>query len=63
MPLGCFINVMSVTSCHLSPESGILTYMDHIICLNSTYEAHLKSLGQMFSALQAAGLTFKPTKL
>ena len=32
-------------------------------CLNSTFEAHLKSLEQMVSALQAAGLTLKPTKL
>ena len=54
---------MSVTFSHLGPESGILTYMDDIICLNSTFEAHLKSLEQMFSALQAAGLTLKPTKL
>ena len=37
--------------------------MDDIICLNSTFEDHLKSLEQMFSALQAAGLTLKPTKL
>ena len=54
---------MSVTFGHLGPESGILTYMDDIICLNSTLEAHLKSLEQMFSALQVAGLTLKPTKL
>ena len=55
--------MMSVTFGHLGPQSGILTYMDDIICLNSTFEAHLKSLEQMFSALQAAGLTLKPTKL
>ena len=54
---------MSVTFGHLGPESGILTYMDGIVFLNSTFEAHLKSLEQMFSALQAAGLTLKPTKL
>ena len=35
--------------------------MDDIICLNSTFGAHLRSLEQMFSAL--AGLTLKPTKL
>ena len=55
--------MMSVTFGHLGPQSGILTYMDDIICLNSTFEDHLKSLEQMFSALQAAGLTLKPTKL
>ena len=54
---------MSVTFGHLGPESGILTYMDDIICLNSTFEAHLKSLEHMFSALQATGLTLKLTKL
>ena len=53
----------SATFGHLGPESGILTYMDDIIGLNSTFEAHVKSLKQMFSALQAAGLTLKPTKL
>ena len=37
--------------------------MDDIVCLNSTFEAHLKPLEQMFSALQAAGLTLKPRKL
>ena len=41
---------MSVTFSHLGPESGILTYMDDIICLNCTFEAHLKSLEQRFSA-------------
>ena len=44
---------MSVTLGQLGPESGILTYMDDIICLSSTFEDHLKSLKQMFSALQA----------
>ena len=58
-----FQHMMPVTFGHLGPESGILTYMDDVICLNSTFEAHLKSLEQMFSALQAAGLTLKPTKL
>ena len=55
--------MMSVTVGHLGPEAGILTYMDDILCLNSTFEAHLKSLEQMFSALQAASVTLKPTKL
>ena len=55
--------MMSVTFGHLDPESGIFTYMDDIICLISTFGAHLKSLEHMLSALQAAGLTLKPTKL
>ena len=40
-----------------------LRTLDDIVCLNSTFEAHLKSLEQIFSASQAAGLTLKPTKL
>ena len=69
MPVGgcnapwLFQHMMTVTFGHLRPESRILTYMDDIICLNSTFEAHLKSLEQLVSALQAAGLTLKPTKL
>ena len=58
-----FQHMMSVTFGHLGPESGILTYMDDILCLNSTFDGHLKSLDQMFSALQAAGLTLNPTRL
>ena len=58
-----FQHMMSVTLGHRGPESGTLTYMDDIICLDSTFEAHLKCLEQMFSALQAAGLTLKVTKL
>ena len=54
---------MSVTFGHLGPQLGILTHMDDIICPSSTFEDHLKSLEQMFSALQAAGLTWKPSKL
>ena len=55
--------MMSVTFAHLGPESGILTYIDDIICLSSTFEDHLKPLEQMFSALKAAGRTLKPSKL
>ena len=54
MPFGVFDAPMVVSThdvCHLGPESSILTYMDDIICLDSTFEAHLKSLEQMFSAL------------
>ena len=57
MPLGCFNTWASVTFGHLGHESGIVSCMDDIIRLISTFEAHLKSLEQMFSALQAAGLT------
>ena len=65
MPLGCF-NTRCLSLCATWVLSQVflrIYYMDDIICLNSTFEAHLKSLGQMFSALQAAGLTLKPTRL
>ena len=58
-----FQHMMSFAFGHVGPESGILTCMDDIVCLNSTFETHLKYLEQMFSALQAAGSTLKPTKL
>ena len=43
--------------------NGILCYMDDLIACSSTWEAHLLSLERMFLALQAAGLTLKPSKL
>ena len=41
----------------------LLIYMDHLCVLSTTLENHLKSLESMFAALQAAGLTLKPSKL
>ena len=52
MPVGAcnvpwlFQPMMSVTFGHLGSESGILAYMDDIIYLNSTFEAHLKPLNK-----------------
>ena len=43
--------------------NGILCYMDGSIACSSTWEAHLLLLERMFSALQTAGLTLKPSKL
>ena len=34
-----------------------------LFCLDSTFEPHLKSLETMFPALQAAGLTLRPSKI
>lgn len=58
-----FQHMMSLTLGHLGPDTGILSYMDDIIVLNSTFETHLASLEQLFAALQAAGLTLKPSKV
>ena len=47
--------MLSVTFGNLGPESGLLTYItDGSICLNSTFDAHLKFLEQIFSELQAS---------
>lgn len=58
-----FQQIMSVAPGHLGPDSGVFSYMDGLICISLTFEVHLKSLEQMFEALQAAGLTLKPSKL
>ena len=58
-----FQHTMSLTLGHLGLESGILSYMDDIVCMSSTFDAHLRSLEQMFHALQNAGLTLKPSKV
>lgn len=54
---------MSVTLGHLAPNSGVLACMDDLICISPTFEAHLQPLERMFSALHAAGLTLKPSKV
>ena len=41
----------------------LLIYMDDFFDLSTTWEDHLKPLEGMFAALQAAGLTLKPSKL
>ena len=58
-----FQHVMSLALGHLGPESGVLSYMDDLICINHTFDSHLASLEKMFAALQAAGLTLKPSKI
>ena len=58
-----FQHVMSLALGHLGPESGVLSYMDDLICINHTFESHLSSLEKMFAALQVAGLTLKPSKI
>ncbi len=58
-----FQHVMSLALGHLGPDSGVLSYMDDLICINRTFDGHLASLEKMFAALQAAGLTLKPSKI
>ena len=54
---------MSLAFSHFGPRSGLLVYMDDIICCSSTWESHLTLLESMLQALQAAGLTLKPSKV
>ena len=42
---------------------GLFCYIDDFIACSPTREAHLLLLERMFSALQGAGLTLKPSKL
>ena len=58
-----FQHMISLNLGHLGPDSGVLSYMDGIIVLNPTFDTHLASLEQLFAALQAAGLTLKPSKV
>ena len=41
----------------------LLIYMDDLCVLSSTWESHISSLENLFAALQAAGLTLKPSKM
>ncbi|CAB1111480.1 unnamed protein product [Ectocarpus sp. CCAP 1310/34] len=58
-----FQHVMSIALGHLGPDSGVLSHMDDLICINRTFETHLVSIKKMFAALQAAGLSLKPSKI
>ena len=58
-----FSRIMSLAFAHFGPKSGLLVYMDDCICCSSTWTGHLQLLENMFKALQAAGLTLKPSKV
>ncbi|CAB1120736.1 unnamed protein product [Ectocarpus sp. CCAP 1310/34] len=58
-----FQRTMALAFAHFGPKSGLLVYMDDLICCSSTWEGHLKLLENTFQALQAAGLTLKPSKV
>ncbi|CAB1111964.1 unnamed protein product [Ectocarpus sp. CCAP 1310/34] len=54
---------MALTFAHFGPKSGLLVYIDDLICCSSTWEGHISLLENTFQALQAAGLTLKPSKV
>ena len=56
-------HMMSLALGDTGSANGLLCYVDDLIVRSSTWEAHLLLLERMFSALQAAGLTLKPSKL
>ena len=56
-------HMMSLALGDIGSANGLLCYMDDIIACSSTWEAHMLLLEGMFSALQAAGLTLKQSKL
>ena len=58
-----FQRVMSLAFANFCQPSGLLVYMDDIIASSATWKAHLRSLEDMFFALQTAGLTLKPSKI
>lgn len=58
-----FQRTMALAFAHFGPKSGLLVYMDDIICCSSTWEGHIDLLEKTFEALQAAGLTLKPSKV
>ncbi|CAB1111841.1 unnamed protein product [Ectocarpus sp. CCAP 1310/34] len=58
-----FQRTMALAFAHFGPKSGLLVYMDDLICCSSTWEGHLSLLENTFKALQTAGLTLKPSKV
>ena len=57
-------HMMSLALGDTDSANGLLCYMDDdLIACSSTWGTHLLLLERMFTALQAAGLTLKPSKL
>ena len=69
LPLGIanapwiFQRVVSLAFANFGQPSDLFVYMDDGIACSATWEAHLRLLEDMFRALQAAGLTLKPSKI
>ena len=58
-----FQRVISLAFTNFGQRSGLLVYMEDVIACFATREAHLRLLENKFRALQAAGLTLKPSKI
>ena len=58
-----FQRIVSLAIANFGQASSLLVYMDDVIACSATWEAHLRFLEDMFRALQAAGLTSKPSKI
>ena len=54
---------MALTFAKFRQRSGLFVYMDDLIACSATSEAHLELMEQILKALQAAGLTIKPSKI
>ena len=54
---------MSLAFANCGQPSVFLVYMDDVIACSATWEAHLRLLEDILRALQAAGLTLKPSKI
>ena len=58
-----FERVKSLAFANFGQRSGLLVYMDDVIACSAAWEVHLNLSDHKFRALQAAGLTFKPSKI
>ena len=58
-----FSRIIPLAFAHCGSKSGLLVYMDDCICCLSTWTGHLQLLEYMFKALQATGLTLKPSNV
>ena len=58
-----FSRMISLEFSHFGQKSGLVAYMEDCICCSSTWESHLKLVENTFKAIQAAGLTLKPSNI
>ena len=62
-PPSIFQHVMFLAFANCGQPSFLLVYMVDVIACSATWEAHLRLLKDILRALQAAGLTLKPSKV
>ena len=58
-----FQRVMSLEFANFGQRSSLVVYIDDVVACSTTWEAHLRLLENTLRALQAAGLTLKPSKI